>query len=224
VFARGAYLGLDGDDDPAAVTLYYDPILDVHHRVPTFTALINTLYLAPQDPDDGRRLFEAAAGQAGILAGDGPIVGWSPRVTGIAWLLARDWGLDDLAARLEAGAERDYEPTWDGDEFWWGFGLDEPHPRGQFNAVMAAAEATAPGAWTRLGGEYERYDGPEVHGIDLDAVAVTQATWDGEQLLVGLTPATPERAGEPTSFVVTGLGPDRVIEATVEPVALAIRP
>jgi len=222
------------------VTLYYDPILDVHHRVPTFTALINTLYLAPQEPDDGRRLWEAAAAQAGMLAGDGPVIGFSPRVTGIAWLLARDWGLDDMAARLAAGAEANYEPTWDGDQFWWGFGLDEAHPRGQFNAVMAAAEATGPGAWTRFATEYEPSVGPEVRGIDLDTVAVSQATWDGDRLLVGLAPASPRNDGQPTSFRVVGLddaeawgvdGPtehhvdrrDLVVEVTASAVALTIR-
>ena len=52
-----------------------------------------------------------------------------------------------------AGAEASYEPTWDRErgEFTWGFGLGEEHPRGQFNAIMAAAEAVTPGAWTRPG-------------------------------------------------------------------------
>src|SRR4051812_6032802 len=94
--ARREYLGLDGDAPPDAVTLYYDPLLDVHHRLPAFTAMMNTLYLAPQVPEDARALFDAAAGQAGMLSGDGPLLAMNERSTGIALLVARDWGLDDF--------------------------------------------------------------------------------------------------------------------------------
>src|SRR4051812_46546668 len=88
-FARHDYLGLGGAAPPAAVTLYYDPILDVHHRVPALAGMINTLYLSPQVPDDTRLLYDAAASQTGMFEGDGPALAMNERATGIAWLVAR---------------------------------------------------------------------------------------------------------------------------------------
>ena len=198
-------MGLDETAPPTEVTLYYDPMLDVHLRVPAFAAMMNTLYLAPQVPDDSRVLFDAAAMQFGMLDGNEPTFAMNERSTAIAWLVARDWGLDDLAARLQAGCEARYEPTWNGDEFWWGLGLDEPYPRGQFNALLAAAEATTPGAWTRLANEYAPYDGPEVCGVDVDTVAITQAAWADNRLLIGVTPASASKNGVETSLRVRGL-------------------
>jgi len=221
------------------VTLYYDPILDVHLRVPTFAALMNTLYLAPQVPEDSRRLFDAATAQFGMRTGDGPTLAMNERSSGIAWLVARDWGLDDLAARLQAGCESRYEPGWHGDEFWWRLGLDEPYPRGQLNAILAAAEATTPGAWTALATDYTPYDGPELCGVDLDTIAITQASWTGERLLIGVAAASGEAEGRPTSFRVRGLdrasswiaegdatlgrdGDEVVVELRASPAALSV--
>lgn len=204
-FARDAYLGIAGADLPSAVTLYYDPFLDVHHRLPAFTGLINTLYLGPQVPADAQRLFEAAAAQLGLLDGDGPTLAGTHRSTGIALLVARDWGMDELADRIAAACEATYEPTWDGDEFWWGLGLDEPYPRGQFNAILAAAEATTEGAWTRLAREYTPYDGPELTDVDLDVLAVRQAAWVDGRLELAFTPASRRTEAAPTTVRITGL-------------------
>jgi hypothetical protein len=223
------------------VTLYYDPLLDVHHRLPAFTGLMNTLYLGPQVPDDAQRLFEAAAAQLGLLGGEGPTLAGTHRSTGIALLVTRDWGMDDLAGRILAGCEASYEPTWDGDEFWWGLGLNEPHPRGQFNAILAAAEATNEGAWTRLAREYTPYDGPELTGVDIDVLAVRQAAYVDGRLLLAFTPASRRVEAAPTNVRIIGLdepnrwvvdGPadarvdagDLVLDLHAIPGALTVRP
>jgi hypothetical protein len=203
-YARREYLGLDETTRPSAVTLYYDPILDVHVRVPAFAGLMNTLYLAPQVADDSRSLFDAA-GVADLASGDGPVLAMNERSTGIAWMIARDWGVDTLAGRFQAGCEANYEPTWNEDEFWWGFRLDEPHPRGQLNAILAAAEATTAGAWTRFANEYTPYIGPELCDVDLDTIAITQATWTDDRLLIGVVEASRQTVGQPTRLRVRGL-------------------
>lgn len=205
-YARDAYMGIGGHDLPMAVTLYYDPLLDVHHRLPAFTALVNTLYLAPQVPADAQRVFEAAASQLGLLEGDVPTLAGTHRSTAIALIVARDWGMDELTARLQAGCEESYEPTWDGDAFWWGLGLNEPYPRGQYNALLAAAEATTTGAWTALANDHEAYRGPELRGVDLATIGVRQAAWTGDRLLLAFAPASEHVRGTATSVRISGLG------------------
>ena len=60
-------MDLGQDRPPQAVTFYYDPLLDVHHRLPVMVAVINALYLAPQRPQEARRLFDAGLGMLGAL-------------------------------------------------------------------------------------------------------------------------------------------------------------
>lgn len=195
-------MDLGSDTPPQAVTLYYDPLLDVHHKLPVMVAVINALYLAPQRPDEARRLFDAGLGMLGAI-GDGPPTVVGERSTGVALLLAREWGLDATAERLAAGAEASYEPTWDRarGEFTWGFGLGEEHPRGQFNAIMSAAEAATPGAWTALSTERAPALPGEVVGVDFPTIAMREAAWrDGTLHL-----STSALGNAPTSWRVTGL-------------------
>ena len=127
-------------------TFYYDPVVDVHHRLPVTAALTTSFYAAPQEPEDARRLFDAGCASIGFDREiEAPLR--PSRAAGSSLLLAREWGLDDLEERLVGAIEASYEPTWDdaSGEFTWGLRLDEPHPRGQFNAFLAAAEAAGSG-------------------------------------------------------------------------------
>ena len=83
-------MDLGSDAPPQAVTLYYDPLLDVHHKLPVMVAVINALYLAPQRQDEARRLFDAGLGMLGAT-GDGAPTVVGERSTGVALLLAREW-------------------------------------------------------------------------------------------------------------------------------------
>lgn len=206
VYAREAYMDLGRDTPPEAVTLYYDPLLDVHHKLPVMVAVINALYLAPQRPAEARRLFDAGLGVLAAL-GDGPPAVIGERLTGVGLLLAREWGLDDTAVRLAAGAEESYEPTWDRErgEFTWGFGFGEEHPRGQFNAIMAAAEAVTPGAWTALASEAPPATPPEVVGVEFPTVSLRRAAWLDGALHLATSPMNDTVVGTPTSWRVTGL-------------------
>ncbi len=47
-------------------TLYYDPVLDVHHRLPVSLAMTTAYYAMPQHPKDARRLFDAACAAMGL--------------------------------------------------------------------------------------------------------------------------------------------------------------
>ena len=186
--------------------MYYDPILDVHHRLPVFAALTTAYYAAPQFPDDARRLFDAGCAAAGIGA---PREGNIPpsRAYGSSLILAREWGLHDLESWLVEAIEESYEPTWDHEtsEFTWGLGLDEPHPRGQFNAFLAAAEASAPGMWERVSAAPVAQC-PQVVDVDFPTVALRRAEWFDGALHLRLAPVR-EEPRRTTTFRITGAEP-----------------
>jgi hypothetical protein len=187
-------------------TFYYDPILDVHHRLPVAAALTTSFYAAPQEPDDARRLFEA--GYRSIGLGGEPQRPLNPsRAIGSSLVLAREWELDDLADRLDRAIEASYEPTWDAGsgEFTWGLRLNEPYPRGQFNAFLAAAEAAGPGMWTRLS-EAPLDRCPQIVGVDFPTMAFTRAEWVDGNLRLRLAPLH-EDPTKRTSFRIVGAEP-----------------
>ena len=100
----------------------------------------------------------------------------------------------------------------------WDFDLGEEHPRGQYNAMMAAADVMTEGAWWRLGNvsSASRFDEPSVCDVDFPTVALTQAEWDGarRRLLVALQPMNARVEGTPTSMRVRGLGDPTAWRAT----------
>ncbi|MGF1599242.1 MAG: hypothetical protein ACFCVK_20395 [Acidimicrobiales bacterium] len=188
-------------------TLYYDPELDVHHRLPVSSALTTSFYLAPQVPDEARRLFDAGCASLGVVDGPPRLPLRPSRVFGSALVLAREWGLAELEERLVAAIESSYQPTWDRDraEFTWGMGLDEVHPRGQFNAFLATAEAAGPGRWTALSAA-PLAACPQVVDVDFPTVALRRAEWVGGVLHVGLAPVR-EDGRRWTTFRIVGAEP-----------------
>jgi len=168
--------------------LYYDPTVDVHHRLPVSLALTTSYYAAPQVPADAQRLFTAAYQSIGLGA-DPQLPLRAGRGYPSALLLAREWGLTELEDRVAAAIEASYEPTWDDatGEFIWGMGLDEPHPRGQFNAFLAAAEASGPGRWTDLSAA-PLESCPQIVDVDFPTLALNRAEWIDGVLYIGLAP------------------------------------
>ena len=191
---------------PGIVTAYYDPILEVHHRLPVTFAMTYCFYLAPQVPEEARRLFDAAAASAQISS-DGFANMAGHRINAIAWFLAREWGLDELEAAIRGGLEENYEPTWDRarGEFSWGLGLGEEYPRGQYNGFLAAAEVVSPGAWARVSEAPLPKQPGLVEGVDFPTVALAEARWGKDALRLRLHPQSDEVLGRPTRFRVTGL-------------------
>ncbi|MGO9856958.1 MAG: hypothetical protein ACLPYY_18195 [Acidimicrobiales bacterium] len=194
------------------VTFYYDPIIDEHLEVPAAVGgSIPTIYLAPQVPEEARKLWDIARAQIGMLEVNGPVPVIGPRFTALALLLARNWAVGDLADALQAACDEHYPPTWDRErgEMTWDLGLGEPYPRGQYNATMAAADAMTEGGWWRLGNvsSAQRFDEPTVRGVDFPTVALTRAEWDPatRQLHLALNPMNDAVVGQPTSMRVSGL-------------------
>jgi len=184
-------------------TLYYDPQLDVHHRLPVAAALTTSYYAAPQVPEDARRLFDAATISIGLNdTREAPLP--ASRGFGAALVLAREWELTELEQRTAELIEASYEPTWDAarGEFTWEMGLDEPNPRGQFNAFLAAAEVAGPGRWAGLSeAPIERC--PQIVDVDFPAIALSRAEWIDGNLHLSLAPLS-EAPGTFTSFRLVG--------------------
>ena len=132
---------------------------------------------------------------------------------GSSLVLAREWRLTELEERLVGAIEASYEPTWDpaSGEFTWGLGLGETHPRGQFNAFLAAAEAAGPGRWERLSAApIERQ--PQVVGVDFPNVALRTAEWQNGSLHLELD-VHDEDPSSRTMFRIIGAEP-RIWELT----------
>ncbi len=209
-------------------TNYYDPLIDYHHKVSmrndqsgsvfwgNYDKLLMVLGLAPQRRNVARQFFDSAAEGLGwrtLEPADEPP--GNPRATLYGMAFAREFGDDAVYAKLKACAEVHHEPTLDPNtaEFTWGFGLDEPHPRGQFNASAAMAETISEGAWWRLFNEpnLRKFVDPTVHGVDFPTVCLSQATYDAERrlLVVATDAGVPDARGKPTTFRVTNVNPDR---------------
>ncbi len=220
-YARAEYVPFQDGRAPDTLTMYYDPLVNYHHRVGLGGGLALMFQLVPQGRDEARRLFEAAAEQIGWttlepvreITRDRTTLADTPQGTLLGLILAREFGHDAVYAKLKAHAEAHYEPTWHPDtgEFTWGFGLHEPHPRGQFNAAMMTAEAGSEGAWWRVcnAPNLRKFTDPTVHGVDFPNVCLSQAWYDVERrrLVLCTDAGAPGASGQATSFRVSQLDP-----------------
>lgn len=174
--------------------------------MPVALALTTSYYAAPQVPDDARRLFDAACVSSGLAPI--PQLPLRPsRGAGSTLILAKEWELSDLASELVDAIEASFEPTWDLDrgEFTFGMGLDEQHPRGQFNAFLAAAEAAGSGMWSRLSAA-PLEPCPQVVDVDFPTMALSRAEWIDGALYLGLAPLR-EDPDTYTTFRIVGVEP-----------------
>ncbi len=178
----------------------------MHHRLPVQAALTTSFYAAPQEPVDAMRLFEAGYRSIGLDV-DPPLPLNPSRAIGSSLVLAKEWELDELVDRLERAIDASYEPTWNSElgELTYGLRLGEPHPRGQFNAFLAAGEAAGPGMWSRLS-EAPLEPCPQIVGVDFPTMAFTRAEWVGGNLRLRLAPLR-EDPTKRTSFRIVGAEP-----------------
>ena len=175
---------------PEWVALYYDPIIDHVQSGGPMGGVPMALYLAPQRRDIAYRFYDFAANVLGLRAPEQQIpVLPDRRGNVLAQGLATEFGDTIAKARLDELAERALEPTWNGGEFTWGFGLKEPFPRGQMNATMMVGEAGGEGAWWRLFNEpnLKKFDQPTVVGVDFPTLGMSEAHYDETTRTLSLT-------------------------------------
>ncbi len=212
--AETHYVGLRDGKLGDTLTLYYDPILRYDHRRGPESALMMAVYLAPQKPQVAELIFAAAAERLGWMT-DAPLrePRGNPRFTLWGLILAREFGDTAIYDKLATHCEGHHEPAWDTatGEFTWGFRLNEPHPRGQFNATRMMAEALSEGAWRRLFDQpnFRKFEEPTVYGVDFPTVCLSQARYDvaRRRLVIATDAGLPHAAGQPTAFRVANIDP-----------------
>ncbi|MEC7778424.1 MAG: hypothetical protein VX885_04320, partial [Actinomycetota bacterium] len=131
--------------------LYYDPVIDEHVSTP-LALMAPVWYLAPQRTDMAKSAWEMAATLTGLF-GDGDLVGLNdPNLASLLAMQTGDFTDGEAKTRLWEFLDETHEPQWNNDlgEFTFGFGLGEPHPRGQLNARAMAGWVCTPGAWSRI--------------------------------------------------------------------------
>jgi hypothetical protein len=198
---------------PEWVAWYYDPLLDYLCQGGFQAAASLIFYLSPQRYADAERLYEWAAPHLVPCSDSQALTAQfaDPRRFALNLLDASEMGDTARYQELHALAEQYGEPTWDQvrGEFYYRFGLPEPYPRGQANAVIMAAEAGGKQAWWRIFNEpnLRKFGQPTVSGVDFPRLGISQAIYDeGKEVLsVATYAADPWLAGTVTAFTVEHL-------------------
>jgi hypothetical protein len=208
--AQKNYMAFTPSGDPEWVALYYDPIIDHVQSGGPMGGFPAALYLAPQRREVAQRFYGFAANALGLRdpARAIPVLP-DRRFNALAYALSTEFGDDVARKRLGELAETALEPTWDGAEFTWGFGLNEAHPRGQMNATLMVGEAGGDRAWWRLFNEpnLRKFEEPTVVGVDYPKVGISEAAYDeGTRILRVVTDVgDASAAGQATAFRVENL-------------------
>ena len=169
-----------------------------------------TWYFAPQRPAVAQAGWQTTAMLNGVL-GDGPITGLDdPAQATMLLQFAGEFADSATRQRIWEAADQQIEPTWDRDvgEFTLGFGLNEPHPRGQYNARAMAGWVCTPGAWSRIfnSPNLDKFGQPTVEQVDFPRVALSEARWDGVVLHLAAHPQNEAIAGTRTSVRIANIG------------------
>jgi len=207
-YARSNYVTWDGDN-AIGVDLYYDPVVDEHVGNGPMGLMAPCWYFAPQKQQVAAAGWQTAAAFAGVF-GDGPISGLdNPANATMLLQIAGEFAEPETKRRLWEIADQHVEPTWDHEagEFTLGFGLNEAHPRGQWNARTMAGWVCEPGAWSRIfnAPNLNKFSEPTVEGVDFPRVALSQANWDGTALHLAAHPQNAAVANSITQIRICNL-------------------
>ena len=133
---------------PNGSTLYYDPILDMSRAAGRWAGSSRRSLPDAAAPRERRAKFYDFAVTLGRAARPGSATSRCCPIArhGLAFALATEFGDRVARDRLERSRRRaPSSPRGTALEFTWGFGLKEPHPRGQMNATIMVGEAGARG-------------------------------------------------------------------------------
>jgi len=116
-------------------------------------------YTLPFDPSTAAAIWEEFTSRFLARSREGAHVTLVPgsdtediRATCLAVWLAHELGDDETFEQTLSWADDRYQPRFneDGSEFAYWFGLDEPHPRGQWNNAIMNAFVAPQGTWASI--------------------------------------------------------------------------
>ena len=213
-----------------SVTMYYDPLVPCHHPVgDSYNFQFGTAHgVLPLYPGDARVLYDDAIGRLNWReeASTGPDDA-TPENTGdpmasfvqlMARFLAREFGDEAVHARLQARSEAHDEPSWGHRDRRIHMAVRARRTAPERSDERHRGSGRGPprrGAWADLldRPNLRKFLEPTVHGVDFPKVCLSQATYDVERrlLAVATDAGAPRAAGEPTTFRITNVDPDRCV-------------
>lgn len=207
-YAAKNYVAWD-NNNPVGLDLYYDPIVDEHVGQGPIGIIAPTWYFAPQRREVALAGWQTAAALNGVI-GDGPIGALNDPGRSVMLLqCAGEFADPATKQRIWDAAEEHIQPTWNHEagEFTLGFGLNEPHPRGQWNARAMAGWVCTESAWSNIfnAPNLQKFSEPSVEGVDFPRVALSEARWDGESLHLAAHPQNAANKGSRTQLRITNI-------------------
>ena len=204
---------------------YYDRDINYNHNIPDsqiggfWTSI--AAQAAPFHPEWAQRLYESAIRKFGREEEDALRLVLSRNILhdvvhddywamAAALFCAHIFGDDERGRLLQNWVDQAWEPTTKNGEFYYGFHLDEPWPRGIFNHWAAMATIGGPDSFARLytSPNLAKFAQPTLCGVDFPTMTVRQAIFDekNERLVIGLLPGCDSAVvGAPTTFRVCNL-------------------
>jgi hypothetical protein len=156
---RDRYIGTPTPDGSGWLTLYEDTALGINHRALVAGPWALTVwYLLPIDQVTALAIWRGFKHHFVRTSDTGAYVSVHSdtdrediRATGLALSIAHEIEDEQQLEPLRRHAESRYEPRSDGSaaEFAFWFGLNEPHPRGQWNNAIMPAFIGSAGTWRR---------------------------------------------------------------------------
>jgi hypothetical protein len=205
------------------LTLYNEPDLPYNMKLEQHQLAVNwmpvTWLTYPHDTDVARRLWEGAKKNFLIAAPDGAaFMGALPGVavedqfaTATGMAVAKELDDEETYIQLRKWVETHYQPVFDPaqGEFYFTFGLNEPYPRGEFNAWTMPAYVGDANTWWKMFNQpnLRKFVQPTVTDVDYPTIRVRQAYYDEvqEALIFSMYSVDPAVIGKRTSFKVQNL-------------------
>ncbi len=184
--------------------LYYDPVVDEHVGRGPMGIITPVWYFAPQKREIAQIGWDTASDFYGV-EGTERITGLEdPAKATMLLQLAGEFCDKSTKNRLWEQAEEHLQPQFDSvsGEFTFGLGLDEPYPRGQWNARIMAGWVCERGDWSKIFNHpnFAKYSEPTIEGVDFPEIALREAWWDGDKLYLTAQSKNPLRVNDFTEM------------------------
>jgi Linalool dehydratase/isomerase len=217
-FARKNYMSVSLGGALEWLAAYYDPIVNHLHKGGPTSGLGMAFYLLPQDRKLAECFYYTAVEKIGWNNPKKPVRSLpDPRFVLLGVVLARELGDDITFEHLSSFIEQHYQPGFDNErgEFGWGFGFNEPYPRGQLNALLIMAETGAEGSWWNVYNKpkLSKFDEPTLEGVDFPRLGIRSAFFEAAESVLKITTdvGTPGSRDAGTTFRITRLPADSTV-------------